>query len=204
MRRLAPRLLAWRARRPYVAYGADGPLVLLPGVLDPVATKVGEWLAAKVVAEARPGERWIDMGCGSGVVGLALAEAGCVVTCVDVDPRACRAARANAALRDLRVEVVESDLFAALRGRHFDRVAYNVPFWPGEPRGPFGRAFYAGADFAAIRMFAAGFREVADEARIVLSEQAPDPDGARAALGPDARLLARERVRGEWLDLYGL
>ncbi|MFZ5481482.1 MAG: methyltransferase [Myxococcota bacterium] len=204
MRRLAPRLLEWHARRPYATLAPDGPLLVLPGVLDPVITKVGVWLARKVAEEARPGERWIDMGCGTGVVGLALAAKGCVVTCVDVDPRACRATAANAALRGLSVEVVQSDWFAALRGRRFDRVACNVPFWPGEPRGTFGRAMYAGPAFEAVHAFVAGFAEVADEARVVLSERSPDPAGARAALGPTARLLARERVRGEWLVLYAL
>lgn len=197
--------MLWRARRPYVRTWAGGPLVVLPGVLDPVETKVGAWLAARVAAEARPGERWLDMGCGTGVVGLALAARGCDVVCADVDPACVRNARANAALLGLDLEVVESDLFAALGGRRFDRVVYNVPFWPGEPDGrPFGLAMYAGEDFRAIRRFVAGWSTVADGARVVLSEAGPRAGDARAALGPDARLLVRERHRGEWLDLFAL
>lgn len=204
-RRVGLQLVLWRARRPYVQRWAGGPLVVLPGVLDPVETKVGAWLADRVAREARPGERWLDMGCGTGVVGLALAARGCEVVSVDIDPACVRNARANAALLGLDLEVVESDLFAALGGGRFDRVAYNVPFWPGAPEGrPFGRAMYAGEDFEAIRRFAEGWSTVADGARVVLSEAGPRFGDARAALGPDARLQVRERHRGEWLDLFAL
>lgn len=198
-------LALWRARRPYAREWEGGPLIVLPGVLDPVGTKVGEWLARQVAAEARPGQTWLDLGCGTGVVGLALAAKGCRVTCADVDPEALRNTRANAALLGLDVEVVETDLFDGLRGRRFDRLVSNPPFWPGDPAGkPFGRAMYAGPDFALLRRLVAGWRDVADEARVVLSEAGPASAGARAALGTDARLLCREKHRGEWLALYAL
>ncbi|MES2639331.1 MAG: methyltransferase domain-containing protein [Myxococcota bacterium] len=215
-RRFGQRWLLWRARRPYVREWGDLPLLVLPGVLDPVATKVGAWLAGVAAAHARPGERWVDMGCGTGIVGLALAEAGAVVTAIDIDPVCVRNARANAALLGRPVEVVESDLFSAFAdsafpdpGRRFHRVVYNVPFWPGpvaDAAGnvrPFGRAMYAGADFEAIRTFVAAFPTFADEAWVVLSEFGGDFAGARAALGP-AELVTRALVEGEWLSLFAL
>jgi methylase of polypeptide subunit release factors len=209
--RVGRRWLLWRARRPYVREWGDLPLLVLPGVLDPVATKVGAWLAGVAAAHARPGERWVDMGCGTGIVGLALAEVGAVVTAIDIDPVCVRNARANAALLGRAVEAVESDLFSAFSGtgRRFDRVVYNVPFWPGpvaDAAGnvlPFGRAMYAGADFEAIRTFVAAFPKFADEAWVVLSEFGGDFAGARAALGP-AELVTRALVQGEWLSLFAL
>lgn len=200
--RAAAALLEWRARSPYVRATADGPLLVLPGVLDPVATKVGAWLAGAAAAEARPGERWVDMGCGTGVVGLALAARGVRVTAVDIDPRCVRAARANAALRELPVEVVESDLFAAAPGP-WDGVVYNVPFWPGEPRGTFGLAFYAGDDLRAVRRYATEAPRHARRVLVALSEAGARHDEVRAALGPH-RCLKRERVGSEWLGLHEL
>lgn len=208
------RWLLWQSRRPYVRDWDGTPLLVLPGVLDPVATKVGAWLGGVAAEAARPGERWIDMGAGTGVVGLALARAGAGVTSVDVDPQAVRNARANAALLQLPVEVIESDLFTALPAparpaERWDRVVYNVPFWPGDPTGPdgaprpFGRAMYAGRDFEAIRAFVSAFPPYAREAWVVLSEYGGDFAGARAALGP-AEVVRRERVRGEWLSLFRL
>lgn len=198
------RWLLWQSRRAYVRDWDGRPLLVLPGVLDPVATKVGAWLAGVAAEAARPGETWVDMGCGTGVVGLALAARGAVVTSVDIDPQCVRNARANAALHQLPVEVVESDLFAALAGRRFTRVVYNVPFWPGDPEGrAFGRAMYAGAGFESIHAFARAFPAYADEAWVVLSEYGGDFAGARDALGP-TRLVRRAHVRGEWLSLLSL
>jgi predicted RNA methylase len=186
-----------------VARSSQGPLLILPGVLDPVATKVGEWLAAQVAAEVRPGDRWLDMGCGSGIVGIAMARAGAEVTCVDVDPQAVRCARANVVLHGLRVEVLEGDLFGPVRGRHFHGVAYNVPFWPGpvDDR-PFARALYAGPAFEAIHRFRAAWNAHAERAYVPVSRANGDPEGAAAALG--GRLLRSGSYRGERIDLYGL
>lgn len=199
--RLHPHLHLLRARRPRVV---RGPLLILPGVLDPVATKVGEWFAGAMAETVVPGERWLDLGCGSGVVGLALAKAGAVVTCADIDPRAVRNAAANAALHGVAIEAVRSDLVAGLAGRRFDKIAANLPFWPGAPLGrALDRALYAGEDFSLLRRFAETFRCVADEAFVVVSENGGDFAKARAALG-NPRVVRRARVRGEWLVVLAL
>lgn len=198
--RLAARLLVWRSRRPYVRTWKNGPLLILPGVLDPVATKVGAWLAE--VVDAAPGERWVDMGCGTGVVGLALAARGVQVTAVDIDPVCVHNARANAALRGVALDAHVSDLFSAVPG-DFDGVVYNVPFWPGEPTGPFGTAFYAGEDFRAVRAYARIAPAHARRVLVALSEAGARHAEARAALGPH-HVLKRERVRSEWLVLIEL
>jgi methylase of polypeptide subunit release factors len=201
-------LLLWRARRARIAWWRDGPLLVPRGVLDPVATKVGAWLAEVVAAEVRPGERWVDMGCGSGVVAIALARAGAEVTAIDVDPACVAATRANAALHGVTVEVVRSDLFGALPGRRFDVVAYNIPFWPGPGAGrPFPDALWAGEGFAHIRRFVREFPAHATSARVAVSRRGGDPTGAVAALrdGPrTATVRTSGWVRGERVDLYAL
>lgn len=201
--RIAAQHLLWKSRRAYSVETELGPLLVMPGVLDPVATKVGAWLARAMIREVQAGERWVDMGCGTGVVGLAMASAGAEVVCADVDPACVRNARANGAMRGLGLRAVESDLFGALdtlAGAH--GVVYNAPFWPGEGRGlAFGRAMYAGADFEAIRRYPPeAFRFGARRTLIALSEAGREHAGALAAFGPHRRLL-RERVGGEWLVL---
>ncbi len=196
--RVAARHLLWKSRRAYVVETRTGPLLVLPGVLDPVATKVGAWLGETMRGVVKPGEHWLDMGCGTGVVGLAMAGAGARVTCADIDPNCVANARANAALRRVDLDARLSDLFGAVGPAH--GVVYNAPFWPGEGAGePFGRAMYAGKAFEAIRRYreeaaAAGVGRVL----LALSEAGRDHAGARAAFGA-SRLTHRERVGGEWL-----
>ena len=75
--------------------------------------------------------RFLDLGCGSGIQGLAAAEKGCRVTCSDADPEAIEAARKAFAERGLDAEFVVGDLFEGVKGE-FDCVAFNPPYLPGE------------------------------------------------------------------------
>jgi SAM-dependent methyltransferase len=198
-------LARWRLARSRVHHVAGETVVVLPGVFDPVHTRVGAWLAPLAAGLASPGERWLEIGTGAGLVALTLARRGAVVTATDVDGAAVRNTRLNAALAELPVEVVQGDLFAPVQGRRFDAVVANLPFWPGEGEGlPLPRAFAGGADFRVLRLFVAVVGRVAPRAYTVLSEAFAQFPAARGALGPGARLLRRERVRGEWLDLFVL
>jgi release factor glutamine methyltransferase len=99
-----------------------------------------EELVEKILAECRrpgaaPPATILDMGTGSGVIGLSLAMAfPCApVTLADVSPGALDLARENAASLGLpaeRLTFVQSDLFSALGERRFDLVAANLPYIP--------------------------------------------------------------------------
>jgi methylase of polypeptide subunit release factors len=73
-----------------------------------------------------PGERVIDVGTGSGVLGIAAARAGAQVSATDTDARAVRAARHNAALNDVKVDASEGPFFADFDGE-FDVILANLP-----------------------------------------------------------------------------
>lgn len=79
--------------------------------------------------------RVLDMGCGWGPIGIALA--GLVpqgrVTMADVNERALALARENARLNGAgNVEIVQSDLFAGLAGRTFTHIVTNPPIRAGK------------------------------------------------------------------------
>ncbi len=206
--RLRNRLREWhllkRASAPYVRDAAVGPLLVLPGVLDPVATRVGAWLAEVMAQQVKPGERWVDMGCGTGVVGLAMAAAGASVICADIDQRCVANAAANAALSRSPLEAVHSNLYSDVPEAHaLDGVVYNAPFWPGTTRSPdgglrpFGTAMYAGPHFEAIRRYRSESDRLAvPRVLLALSEDGPDHAGALYAFGPHA-VLTRGRVGRE-------
>lgn len=80
--------------------------------------------------------RVLDLGCGSGVLGLSLAAArpGWHVTLADISTEALELTRENAAKLELKnVSFVESDLFSALEGP-FDLIAANLPYVPETER----------------------------------------------------------------------
>lgn len=100
-----------------------------PGVFVP-RRRTGH-LVDRAVAGLGPGAVVVDLCCGSGAVGAAVAHRvpGVEVHAADVDPAAVRCARRN--LRPDRVH--EGDLYAALparlRGR-VDLLAVNAPYVP--------------------------------------------------------------------------
>lgn len=77
----------------------------------------------------------LDLGCGSGVIGLSLAHGlmgkGVSVTLADVCPEALSLARENAIVlpEGSEVRFVESDLFSAIEGT-YDLIAANLPYIP--------------------------------------------------------------------------
>ncbi len=85
------------------------------------------------VMEVSPGERFLEMGCGSGLLSLHAAKAGATVKAADINPNAVECTRRNAARNNLRVEAVVSDLFENIQG-DFDVIAFNPPYLPEETR----------------------------------------------------------------------
>ncbi|WNI14160.1 putative protein N(5)-glutamine methyltransferase [Actinacidiphila sp. ITFR-21] len=102
-----------------------------PGVFVP--RRRTEFLVGEAVALGRAGAVVVDLCCGSGAVGAAIAAAlgGVDLHAADLDPAAVRCARRNVAPAGGHVH--QGDLFAPLpprlRGR-VDVLAANVPYVP--------------------------------------------------------------------------
>lgn len=70
--------------------------------------------------------RVLDLGTGSGYVGIYLALHGWQVDAADVSPRALKQAQHNAALNGVQMRVFRSNLFDAVEGP-YDVIACNPP-----------------------------------------------------------------------------
>jgi release factor glutamine methyltransferase len=84
------------------------------------------------------GARILDLGCGSGVIGISLAlhlaaRGGSRVTLADLSPEALSLTRENAARLlpgSSSVTFLESDLFAELGDARYDLIVANLPYIP--------------------------------------------------------------------------
>src|SRR5256885_9381558 len=109
-------------------------ITVAPGVFVP--RRRTEFLVRRAAALARPGDVIVDLCCGAGAIGAALAAAveRAEVHAADIDPVAVRCARQN--LPGGRV--YQGDLYeplpAGLRGR-VAILAANVPYVPSEEIG---------------------------------------------------------------------
>ena len=138
-------------RRPVVLGGREIALVGKPGVF--AWDRLDEGTAALVSAmQIGPDDRVLDLGCGTGLAGLAAAQCAVsgLVTLVDGDVRAVESARRTLMANEApNFEVMPSDCASAVWGQRFDVVITNPPFHQG-----------VGVDFDVAHQFVAGASRV--------------------------------------------
>ncbi len=119
----------------------------------PETEELAEWI---LKWELPAGSHVLDMGCGSGVLGLTLASErpGWTVTLADVSPDALALARENTALLEIRnTTFLHSDLFSNIDAA-FDGIVANLPYVADSERATISRevshdpalALYSGTD----------------------------------------------------------
>ena len=75
------------------------------GVYEPAEDS---WLMAKHIPQFQGSV--LEIGCGSGIISMHLAQRGNVVTAIDINPKAVEATKFNSKENDLEIEVLEGDL----------------------------------------------------------------------------------------------
>lgn len=128
-------LLARRAGREPLQYilGSTGfmghDFLCRPGVLIPRPDT--ETLCLQGLERLQPGQRALDLCCGSGAVGISLklAEPSAQVWLSDIADGALALSRENARRLQANVNLVQGDLFAAVTGA-FDLICCNPPYIP--------------------------------------------------------------------------
>ncbi len=118
---------------PYEAEVLGKKIVIYPNVMSPKYDR-----SAQIFIGMMPGQAdktFLDMGCGSGVVGLFAALNGAKeVIAVDINERAVANTAANFASYGLQnAKAIESDLFEKVEGK-FDTIFFNAPFHGNEPK----------------------------------------------------------------------
>lgn len=201
----APGVVVWQPRRGY-RYGVE------------VYALAAFALGGGAVRSA------VDLGCGSGVVGLLLASRGIAVRAIEREPRWVALARRNAEESGLALAVEEADVrgLAAAgtgAGEPVDLAVSNPPWFPADqPRAPDAwKAASRSMLHGGVAAFAeAGLRLAPRVCLVVRREREADVAGVggiarRAALGERIVLLELRagacETRHEILDLpaaYGL
>ena len=115
---------------PYRGYGLN--FMTDAGVFSKGELDVGSRLLLDALPELSGDV--LDLGCGWGAIGVAIAKAnkGARVVMADVNHRALGLARENCQRNGVTAEVIESDGMSAVMGRRFDAVVTNPPIRAGK------------------------------------------------------------------------
>jgi methylase of polypeptide subunit release factors len=103
-------------------------LFLPPNVYHPGVGLSSRFLV-EAVANLRLGGSVLDLGCGSGFVGISVYRPGMDLVLADISDPALASAAENLRRTGITAELVSSDLFMGLRGRRFDTILFNPPLF---------------------------------------------------------------------------
>jgi release factor glutamine methyltransferase len=104
----------------------------------PETEELAEWI---LKWDLPPSQKILDMGCGSGVLGLTLAaeRPQWEVTLADLSPDALALTQENAAILEIQnARFVQSDLFGSIEGT-YDGIVANLPYVPEAERATLSR-----------------------------------------------------------------
>lgn len=115
------------------------------------------------------GKRLLDMGTGSGAVGIFASTADAEVIACDINPRAVALARRNAEANGAIIDIRESDLFLNIGDERFDYICFNIPYYPKPANTPLELALNAGENFQTVQRFARDARRhLRSDGRVVI------------------------------------
>ncbi|MFA5771446.1 MAG: HemK2/MTQ2 family protein methyltransferase [Thermoplasmata archaeon] len=79
--------------------------------------------------QINPNEEVLEIGTGTGIIGIRCALLGGKVTTTDINPHAIACAKENVSLNNVKMKIIKSDLFKNVRGT-FNVIIFNPPYLP--------------------------------------------------------------------------
>jgi methylase of polypeptide subunit release factors len=129
-------------------------LLVPPQVFNPTLFGSSLFLANYLRQYPRAsGSHTLDLGCGSGLLGLTLALAGAKVVATDINPEAVWVSGVNAHINgcDGQYEIRQGSLYQPVAGEQFDLIVMNPPYYAHAPTSLLDQAFMAGPSLETLR-----------------------------------------------------
>lgn len=90
------------------------------------------------------GQRFLELGAGSGLISIYAAKNRATVTATDINPVAVECLRTNNDQNKVKSEIILSDLFDRIPEQSFDIIAINPPYYKKQPKTIADHAWYCG------------------------------------------------------------
>ncbi len=142
------------------------------------------------------GKKFLELGCGSGLISLVAASKNANVTSSDINPLAVETASTNAVANNLKIRTIVSDLFQNLPNETFDYIIINPPFFKRNPKTDADKAWFAGEE---LEYFQKLFQQLTNHftpttvCLMVLSEDCDVQGIEKIAVTNNLKLLLRKK-----------
>ena len=90
------------------------------------------------------GKKFLEPGCGSGLISIYAARKGAMVTATDINPIAIEYLQKNCATNNTEITIIQSDHFENIPAQLFDIIAINPPYYKKQPITAKDYAWYCG------------------------------------------------------------
>jgi release factor glutamine methyltransferase len=92
------------------------------------------------------GKTFLELGAGSGLLGIYAAKKGALVVASDINPASIKCVKANAEENDVEITIIQSDVFDSIPQQGFDFILINPPYYRKNPSSFSDYAWYCGEE----------------------------------------------------------
>lgn len=118
-----------------------------PGVFPPFMTLSTKILLEFIETLDLKNKSFLELGCGCGIISILASQKGAYTTATDINETALSALEKNAKNNNVNIEILHSDLFQNLKGKHFEYIIINPPYYPKNPGSIIEKAWFCGENF---------------------------------------------------------
>jgi release factor glutamine methyltransferase len=172
----------WYLRAPRNFKYKNSSVEIIPGVFHPGFFFSTKLLLSFIEKENLNGKKFLEMGCGSGLISIVAAKKNANVFAVDIFSPAISCTTKNAKSNDVKISIIESNLFSSIPLQQFDFIAVNPPYYKKNPVTPDQHAWYCGENMEYFENFfqqAKSYVHETSKIMMVLSDEC-DIEGIRA------------------------
>ena len=126
-------------------------LAVFPGVFHPRYFYSTSVLLDYLETLSVAGERFLEVGAGSGIVAFRAEQLGAVVTAIEITDCAIKGLLHNKAQLSSQLNIIQSDLFNEVPEQVFDCIFINPPYYNQNPKEDWEKAWYCGENFEFYR-----------------------------------------------------